>query len=260
MGEFILNKKNLGFVPTMGGIHNGHISLVKRSIKECDSTVVSIFVNKQQFNKKSDFFKYPKVINKDISKLKKFKIDALLLPKSKDIYPHGYNKNIKISSFGKKLCGKNRPGHFEGVADVIDRFLKIIKPNKIFLGEKDMQQLKILEHFIKKNHSRCKVIGCKTIRDNKGLAYSSRNYLLSVKEKVIASKVFNVIKKNKKKIIKKRISLDKIKHILYKLGIKKIDYIEMIDINKLIKPFKKKIKYKIFIAYYLSGIRLIDNI
>ena len=106
ISEFILNKKNLGFVPTMGGIHLGHISLIKRAIKECNNTVVSIFVNKQQFNRKSDFIKYPRVLNKDISKLKKLKIDVLFLPKSKEIYPRGYNKNIKINSFGKKIMWK----------------------------------------------------------------------------------------------------------------------------------------------------------
>ena len=136
----------------MGGIHLGHISLIKRSIRECKKTAVSIFINKPQFNRKYDFKKYPRRIKKDIKKLKKLKIDYLYLPKEKDIYPKGQNKNIKISPFKKKLCGKNRPGHFIAVVDVIDRFIKIIKPSKIFFGEKDMQQLKLVESFIKKNH------------------------------------------------------------------------------------------------------------
>ena len=119
--KFINNEKNLGFVPTMGGIHPGHISLIKRSIRECKKTAVSIFVNKPQFNRKYDFKKYPRNIKKDIKKLQKLKIDFLYLPKVKDIYPKGQNKNIKISSLKKKLCGKNRPGHFEAVVDVIDR-------------------------------------------------------------------------------------------------------------------------------------------
>ena len=144
LSKFVQNKKNLGFVPTMGGIHAGHISLIKRSINECKKTIVSIFVNKQQFNNRKDFDKYPRGLKKDIFKLKKLKIDILYLPKDRDIYPNGYNKKITISSFKKRLCGKFRPGHFEGVADVIDRFLKIINPNKIYFGEKDFQQLKIL--------------------------------------------------------------------------------------------------------------------
>ena len=148
--KFAHSEKNLGFVPTMGAIHRGHTSLVKKSINECDKTIVSIFINKPQFNKKSDFQKYPRILKKDISILKKLKVDYLYLPTEKQIYPDGPNKNIKISSFGKKLCGKFRPGHFEAVVDVIERFIKIIKPKKIYFGEKDMQQLKIIESFVKK--------------------------------------------------------------------------------------------------------------
>ena len=135
--RLIKAKKNLGFVPTMGGIHFGHISLIKKSISQCDMTIVSIFINKPQFNRKKDFKMYPRVLSKDIAILKKLKIDFLYLPSVKQIYPKGVNKKIKISSFSKKLCGKFRPGHFKAVVDVIDRFIKIIRPQKIYLGEKD---------------------------------------------------------------------------------------------------------------------------
>ena len=260
ISKSIHNKKSLGFVPTMGGLHQGHISLIKRSVKECDKTIVSIFVNKQQFNRKSDFTKYPRFLKKDISRLKKLKIDVLFMPENKDIYPDGYNKKIKINPFKKKLCGKFRPRHFEAVADVIDRFIKIINPNKIYLGEKDFQQLKILEDFIKKNHPRCKVVPCKTVREKSGIPYSTRNFLLNGHNKKIASRIFKLIKVNKKKIIKKIISIKKIKNIIYLKGADKIDYIEILDVNKVIKPYKKNIKYKIFLAYYLGDTRLIDNI
>ena len=257
--EFAYNKKNLGFVPTMGGIHLGHISLIKKSIKECSNTIVSIFINKQQFNRKSDFIKYPRILKKDISRLKKLKIDIIYLPIEKEIYPSGYNKNIKINSFGKKLCGKSRPGHFEAVADVIDRFIKIINPKKIYLGKKDMQQLKILEDFVKKNHPTCKVVGCKTIREKNGIAYSSRNYLLSVREKILASNIYKMIKRNKKNLISNKISITRLKNQINKKGVKKIDYLKIVDINKIIKPYKKEKRFKIFIAYYLRSTRLIDN-
>ena len=260
LSKFTHNKKNLGFVPTMGGIHPGHISLIKRSIKECNNTIVSIFVNKQQFNSKKDYNNYPRVLKKDIAKIKKLKVDILFIPKNKDIYPEGYNKKIKISSFKKKLCGKFRPNHFEAVTDVVDRFIKLINPKRIYFGEKDFQQLLILKDFIKKNHPNCKVVPCKTIRENNGVAYSSRNFLLNKKEKIIASSVFMLIKKNKNKIIKKKIKIIKIKNKIYAFGVKKIDYIEIININKIIKPFKKRVKYKIFLDYYLSKVRLIDNI
>ena len=258
--KFIKYEKNLGFVPTMGAFHLGHIAIFKRSISQCNKTIVSIFINKPQFNNKSDFQKYPKTLKKDILVLKKLKIDYLYLPHNNQIYPSGSNKRIIINSFEKKLCGKFRPGHFKAVVDVIERFIKIINPKKIYLGEKDMQQLKIIEHFIKKNYNKIKVIGCKTIREKNGIAYSSRNFLLSVTEKKIASKIYNFLGNKKKHLINKKISFNDIKNKIFKLGAGKIDYIELLDINKLIEPYSKNKRYKIFIAYYLRTIRLIDNI
>ena len=258
--KFIQNEKDLGFVPTMGAIHRGHISLFKRSISQCKKTIVSIFINRQQFNRKSDFKKYPRVLKKDISILKELKVNFLYIPSNDQIYPRGPNKKINIGSFGRKLCGKFRPGHFEAVVDVIERFIKIINPKKIYLGEKDMQRLKIIEHFIKKNYNKIKVIGCKSIREKNGIAYSSRNFLLSVNEKKIASKIYNLLHINKNHLINKKISLNVVKNKIFKLGVRKIDYIKLLDINKLIKPYRKNIKYRIFIAYYLGSTRLIDNI
>ena len=197
--KLIHNQKNLGFVPTMGAIHKGHISLVKKCFSQCSKTIVSIFVNKPQFNRKSDFEKYPRILKNDIPILNKLKVNYLFLPKLKEIYPNGKNKKIKINSFSKKLCGKFRPGHFEAVADVIDRFIKIIRPKKIYFGEKDMQQLKIIEDFVNKNHKKVKVVGCKTIREKNGLACSSRNLLLSTDEKIIASSIYKFLVKEKKK-------------------------------------------------------------
>ena len=258
--KFTHYEKNLGLVPTMGAIHQGHISLIEKCISQCEKTIVSIFINKPQFNKKSDFQKYPRLLKKDISILKKFKVDYLYLPSVNQIYPNGRNKNIKISSFRKKLCGKFRPGHFEAVVDVIERFIKIINPKKIYLGEKDMQQLKIMEHFISKNYNKIKIIGCKTIRERNGIACSSRNFLLSVYEKKIASKIYKILVNKKKHLIKKEISLDTIKNKILKLGVRKIDYIKLLDVNNLIRPYKKNIKYRIFVAYFLRKTRLIDNI
>ena len=247
--KFIQREKSLGFVPTMGALHKGHISLIKKSITQCNKTVVSIFINKAQFNKKSDFSKYPRLLKSDIAKLKKFKVNYLFIPSNKEIYPSGINNKIKINSFGKKLCGKFRPNHFKAVVDVIDRFINIIKPSKIFLGEKDMQQLKIIEDFIRKKHKRIKIVACKTIREKNGIAYSSRNLLLSKNEKKIASQ-----------ILKKRTKIKDLKVKILKLGARRIDYLEIIDINKIISPFKKRNKFRIFIAYYIGSVRLIDNI
>ena len=221
--ELIRNEKNLGFVPTMGAIHKGHLSLIKRSKLECDKTIVSIFINKPQFNNKRDFNRYPKIINRDIKTLKKVKIDYLFLPKDKQIYFDGKNKNIKISPLEKKLCGKFRPGHFKAVVDVIDRFIKIVKPKKIYLGEKDMQQLKIIDHFVKRNHKKTRVIGCKTIREKNGVACSSRNFLLSSEQKSVASKIYKLLHFKRRILIKNKSYLKKIKKKIKNLGIKRIE-------------------------------------
>ena len=258
--QIIKNEKNLGFIPTMGAIHKAHITMIAKCNNLCNKSLVTIFINKPQFNRKSDFRNYPRVLKKDISILNKNGVDYLYLPTIKQIYPSGPSKKIKISTLSKKLCGKARPGHFEAVVDVIDRFIKIIKPKKIFLGEKDMQQLKIVEEFINKNKIKTKVIACKTIREKKGLVYSSRNLLLSGKEKKIASKIYKLLKNKKRNLIKKKELLKKIEIRLLKFGVNKIDYLEIHDTNKLIPPYKKIKRYKIFIAYYLGSTRLIDNI
>ncbi|MDP7541007.1 MAG: pantoate--beta-alanine ligase [Candidatus Pelagibacter bacterium] len=258
--QILKKEKDLGFVPTMGALHKAHIHIIKKSISQCKKTIVTIFINKQQFNEITDYKKYPRNIKKDISILRRCKIDYLYLPTTKQIYPFGYNKDIKISPFSKKLCGKSRHGHFKAVVDVVDRFIKIINPNKIFLGKKDMQQLKIIEEFIYKNQIKTKVVGCKTIREKNGVACSSRNFLLSANDFIIASRVYKLLHKSKKLLIMKKNVLKKIKNKISQFGIKKIDYIELLDINKQTIPFKKNKKYKLFIAYYLGSTRLIDNI
>ena len=244
----------------MGAIHIGHLSLIKRSIFSCKKTIVSIYINKPQFNKQSDYKKYPKNLKKDISILKKNKVNFLYIPNYKQIYPNGSNKNIKITPFSKKLCGKFRPGHFEAVVDVIKRFNDLIKPKKIFLGKKDMQQIKIIEDFFERNKIKTKIIECKTIRESNGIPLSSRNSLLTLKEKKIASLIYKKICMLKNKIIKKKLSIKKIKNTIVRIGVSKIDYIEALDVNNLVKNNKNKKNYRIFIAYYLGSTRLIDNI
>ena len=259
LDNLIGQQKNLGFVPTMGAIHNAHIYLVKKSKSMCKKTIVSIFINKPQFNRKSDYKNYPRNLNKDIRILRKHKVDYLYLPKHKEIYI-SKAKKINTGKLGKILCGKFRPGHFEAVVDVIDRFINLIKPSMIFLGKKDMQQLKIIDYFVKKNYRNIKIIPCKTIREKNGIAYSSRNFLLSLKEKSIASKIYRIIKTSKKRLINKQITVKEIKRKIYSLGVYNIDYISILNINKITQPYIKGKKFRIFISYYLRKIRLIDNI
>ena len=148
LNEALFGMSNLGFVPTMGSLHQGHISLIKNSKKQCKKTIVSIFVNPTQFNNKKDYTKYPKNRKKDLSILKKLKVDFVFLPNINDIY--NFKRKIKIPKKDKLLCAKYRKGHFEGVIDVMDRFTKMIKPKKIFMGEKDFQQLYLVRNYLKK--------------------------------------------------------------------------------------------------------------
>jgi len=190
------------------------------------------------------FFTYSK--KKDLKILKRNKVKYVFLPTYDQIFNFRTIKPIYLSKFAKKLCGKYRPGHFRGVINVVNRFLEIVSPKYIFLGEKDYQQLILIKEHIKKNNIKTKVIPCKTIREVNGLAYSSRNKSLSKSQFNLAGIVFKTIKKMMGKN-----SLKEIKFQLNKLGIKKIDYIEKIKIKN---------ETRLFIAYYIRQTRLIDNI
>ena len=209
---------DIGFVPTMGGIHEGHISLIKRSIKSNKKTIVSIFVNPKQFNNVKDFNSYPANIKKDLAILKKIKkLDFVYIPRFKDVYENKKKSEIKIEKKYRILCAKFRKGHFEGVLDVMNRLTKLIKPNKIFMGKKDFQQLFLVKNFIE-NKFNTKVIGCKTIRNRNKLALSSRNFLfkqnelndvekisknfLNLKNKIKYTKILINFYRKQKKILK----------------------------------------------------------
>ncbi len=256
----ISNYKNLSFVPTMGSLHKGHISLIKKAKKKRGKIIVSIYVNPKQFNSKTDFKKYPKNLIKDLKILKKEKIDYLYLPSTNDIYNFRSNLPIYLHHFSKKLCGKFRPGHFKGVVNVVNRFLQIIKPRYMFLGIKDLQQLILIKLHVIKNNIKTIIIPCNTIRSSSGIALSSRNTRLNNNQKKIASKVVKFLKKNKFKLIyNKSNNLKKsLINKIISLGVDKIDYLEAVNIKKfnVIKNFKDKI----FIAYHLGNVRLIDNL
>ena len=258
----ILKTKGTSFVPTMGGLHKGHISLIKQSKKSKFKTLVSIFVNPKQFNKKSDFRSYPRNTKRDIKLLKKLKIDYLYIPSIKDIYSFRPKNKIFLDKSSKKLCGKFRKGHFEGVLNVVNRFIEIIKPRYIFLGKKDYQQLYLIKKHIEKRKIKSKIIECKTVRENNGIACSSRNLNLSKSQIKIASNIFHYLKSLKKKI-KKNYSLfkiDKIKKDLINLGANKIDYLENYNVKNFKKIKRPNKKFNLFFAYYIKNIRLIDNI
>ena len=260
LNEALFDNSNIGFVPTMGSLHDGHISLIKKSVKLSNKTIVSIFINPKQFNNKEDYKKYPRNIKKDLKILKKLKVDFVYLPKVKDIYKAKNKIKIKLNKQDKILCAKYRKGHFEGVIDVMTRLTKIVNPSKIFMGEKDFQQLLLVKRYVEKNF-KSKIISCKTIRDKNKLALSSRNILLKKDDLIKAGKIAKNLIIFKKKLLNKK-NLNNLifmkKNELKKEYNFKIDYLELRNIKNL--RLTNRIKNaKIFIAYYINKVRLIDN-
>ena len=260
LNEALFDISNIGFVPTMGSLHDGHISLIKKSLKLSNKTIVSIFINPKQFNNKDDFKKYPRDIKKDLKILKKLKVDFVYLPKNKDIYESKNKIKIKLKKQDKIMCAKFREGHFEGVIEVMSRLTKIVNPSKIFMGEKDLQQLLLVKKYVEK-YFKSRIISCKTIRDKNKLALSSRNTLLKKDDFSKAGKIAKNLIIFKKKLLKKRNLKDLIfmkKNELKKKYDINIDYLELRN-KKNLKLTNKIKNSKIFIAYYINKVRLIDN-
>ena len=260
INEALKKVSNLGFVPTMGSLHKGHEYLIKQSKKKCNQTLVSIFINPTQFNNKKDYLSYPKNLKKDLNILKKLKVNYVYIPNKKDVYSFKRKKAIVLKKENRVLCAKYRKGHFEGVIDVMDRLTSIIKPNKIFMGEKDYQQLMLVKKFIEKKY-KTKIVSCKTIRNKDKLALSSRNQLLNKQDLNKASKIAQDLihfKRFLKKKKKTKTFLQKKIKLLKKNFNVKIDYLEIRKKNNLKSSSNIK-NSKIFIAYFINKVRLIDN-
>ena len=256
----ILGIKNISFVPTMGGLHSGHVYLIKKAKKSKNKVLVSIYVNPKQFNNKNDFLNYPRNKKKDLKILKKLKIDYLYLPNYVDIFAYKSKNRIYLDKFSSKLCGKTRKNHFKGVITVVNQFLDIIKPELIYLGNKDFQQLYLIKKHMLKSKIKTRVVACKTIREKNGVACSSRNKNLTNKELLVASKVFYYLKKQKTYIKKNGFfEVNNTINNLFRLGINKLDYLELVNLKTLKKPTNSNKRFNLFIAYYLRNIRLIDN-
>ena len=265
--KFLSNQKQniiIGFVPTMGSLHQGHLSLIKESQKKCDLTVCSIYVNPTQFNDKTDFKNYPKDLNKDLKLLDNVKCDVVYTPKNNDVYnKNEVAKKYNFKSLGNDLEGKYRPGHFNGVATIVEKLLNIIKPQYAFFGQKDLQQLSIIKQLVNDKNINTEIIGCKTIREKNGLAKSSRNKLLSKSDFELSASIYKQLlfcKRNFEKIPFKEIR----SHVLSNLKSDgfNIDYFEFIDLKTFAiqKEKIKGIKYAACVAVIISGVRLIDNI
>lgn len=228
----------IGFVPTMGGLHQGHISLIKKSIEENQITVVSIYLNPTQFNDKNDLLTYPSNFEDDCKILEELNVDYLFAPTYDVIYPDDYKYVITEKDFSKTLCGATRPGHFDGVLTVVMKLFNIIKPQNAYFGEKDYQQYKLLDGLVKAFFLDVKLIPCPIIREESGLALSSRNRKLSKEAMKIAPKIHQIISSEN--------SLEEKEKMLIDAGFT-IDYITQKE-NRL------------YVAVFLEGVRLIDNV
>ncbi|OUV78789.1 MAG: pantoate--beta-alanine ligase [Rickettsiales bacterium TMED131] len=255
-------KKRVALVPTMGCLHKGHIALINKSQKINCFTVVSIFVNPKQFNNKNDLTKYPSKEKEDIELLKKYKVDIIFIPKKEQIYPDDFGTYLNEIVYSNILCGKYRKNHFSGVATVVLKLFLIVKPDLAVFGEKDFQQLFIIKKIVRDLNLDIKIISIPTVRDKYGLAFSSRNKLLSESHLKIARRIFQKINKpyGGTALYSKEI-ITRIKKELKKNGVENIEYLEVREANNLETPIK--INYKrdtrVFIAIKLGKVRLIDN-
>ncbi len=231
--------EKLGFIPTMGCLHKGHASLIENAKRENDIVVVSIFVNPTQFNSPEDLKKYPNRLEKDLEALDQLGVDYVFTPNVNAIYPNGnltkITTNHRLASI---LEGKYRPGHFDGVLTVVMKLLQIINPNKVYFGEKDYQQLELIRSMVEDYHLDTEIIGCPTIREESGLAMSSRNTRLTTKQRDLADKFATIFTSNN--------TLNEIKTSLLNLGLE-IEYLEEHNGRR-------------FVAIKLGDIRLIDNV
>jgi pantoate--beta-alanine ligase len=263
---FIKQNKSIGFVPTMGALHKGHLSLLKKSLTENNITVMSIFVNPTQFNNTEDLDKYPRKLKRDVQIMQDLSNSIIVYaPDVEDIYEgNTVSENFEYDGLENQMEGKHRPGHFDGVGTIVKRLFEIVQPNKAYFGEKDFQQLQIVKKLVSKYNIPVEVIGCPIHRETNGLAMSSRNERLSETAKENAAIIYQILN-NSKEIFKTNSTEETInwvenefkKHPEFQL-----EYFEIADEATLIPVSEKETnkKYRGFIAIFIENIRLIDNI
>jgi pantoate--beta-alanine ligase len=256
--------KTVGFVPTMGALHKGHLSLVDMCKSMCDITVASIFVNPTQFNDREDYRRYPRTLEKDWKILEDAGCDIVFIPSEKEIYPE---KDERIFDFGvldKVMEGKFRPGHFNGVAQVVSRLFDIVNPDKSFFGQKDFQQVSIIKNMVKQLNLITEIVVCPIIREPDGLAMSSRNMLLSENQKKEASIISRALFYAKEQAIK--MSIDEIRdEVIRRINLSselKVEYMEIVDADTLqpVSGWDDSAEIFICVAVHADKIRLIDNV
>ena len=252
----------IGFVPTMGYLHEGHLSLVRAAKRESSIVIVSIYVNPSQFGPQEDYAKYPRDLNRDLELLEKEGVDAVFFPSNENMYPVGYKTWVEVEGWSSLYCGKTRPGHFRGVATVVLKLINIIKPDFMYMGEKDFQQVRILETMLADLHVSTTIRRCPIVREEDGLAKSSRNIYLSQEERSKALVLSNIIKESQQMYFDGSTSVESVianaKEKVAEVGAS-LDYIEIIDATSL-EPVKSlDDNSRILLAVYIGKTRLIDN-
>ena len=254
---------SVGLVPTMGSLHEGHLSLIRKALMKNKKVIVSIYVNPMQFNDSSDLKKYPRNIKNDLQKLKSFSDIFVYAPHDNDIYEkQEKKKKYNFGQFTKIMEGKIRPGHFDGVATIVEKLLRMFNPSDAYFGEKDFQQLILIKTLVKELKLKVNINGCKTIREDDGLAMSSRNKLLNIEERKIAKNIIRLLKKAKKNY--KNSTLEETKSEIVKdaMLIKNLnlEYFEILDLSMISDFLEEGEEIRAFIACKVGKIRLIDNI
>ena len=257
--------KRIGFVPTMGALHKGHLSLINFSQQNNDVTVVSIFVNPTQFNRKSDLEKYPKTLENDLKLLKEIGCDFVFTPTVAEIYEENVvSKSYSFDGIENQMEGEFRPGHFDGVATIVQTFFEIIKPNASYFGEKDFQQLQIVKKMTEKKQLPVQVVGCPIYREKDGLAMSSRNVRLSEKQRNAAPFIYQILQKTKEVAHQKSIKEITlfVKKEFSKQSLLELEYFTIAEETTLLTPKTIDLskKTRAFIAVNADEVRLIDNI
>ena len=267
MQEFSLKNiekgRKIGFVPTMGALHEGHLSLIRKACRENDFVVVSIFVNPLQFNNKNDLKKYPRNFEKDKKLLEKEKVSAVFSPSVKEMYPSGFRKTISAGRLGRIVEGRARKGHFDGVAAVCKKLFDAVLPANTYFGEKDFQQLQVVRQMVIDLKLPLKIVGYKIVRDKNGLALSSRNKYLSRAEYEKALSLNKALRLGRELFRKGERSSGKIVNEMTKLIRKekgvKIDYLKIVDSKSFKKMKSAEKNSRIVLAVFVGKTRLIDN-
>ncbi len=260
--ENLKSGNKIGFVPTMGYLHKGHLSLVEAARKENDIVVVSIFVNPTQFGPNEDYSRYPRDLEHDLRLLEPFGVDYVFVPSVEEMYPPLYSVYVEETELSKYLCGASRPGHFRGVCTVVAKLFNIVKPTRAYFGQKDAQQFRVLRRMVENLNMDVEMIEMPIVREEDGLAMSSRNVYLNEDERKEATRLYKSLLRAKELIDSGERDVQKIKQEMFKVlehPLLRIDYVEIVD-EKTLRPVDKiESKIIIALAVFVGKARLIDN-